>query len=144
MPRSSAAATLALEPEPDILSLSLARVPPIALAAATPVAAAGAGHDSPLLLIAELDHVIAEMTYHGLSRATGLSRSHITGILKGRRNCTVAYAERLAVGLGVSTAELLAYSGAKRVGYLATLNGGRAGGKKAGKAPGKSRRKRAR
>jgi hypothetical protein len=99
----------------------------IALAPAAP--APRADHDSTIVagptFVQGLDQLIAEATYHGLARATGLSRSHITGILKGRRNCTVRYADKLAGSLGVSTSDLLDYAEAKRVALAAAIFAGK-------------------
>jgi plasmid maintenance system antidote protein VapI len=124
MARPCATATLDLETATDapgasplgVSSASFDLLQPFALTAAAPVfeVEAGAGHE-------KLDRAIAEATYHGLARATGLSRSHITGILKGRRNYTAHYIAKVSSALGVSVAELMEYVGCKRVQYLATL-----------------------
>jgi hypothetical protein len=130
MARSSATSAATLDSDTDApedlapLGDSSASDPALALALTTaapiapPMPRAGQSGHSALgglgTLVDELDHVIAEMTYHGLARATGLSRSHITGVLKGRRLCTVGFAVRVARALGVSVTELYEYVARKR------------------------------
>lgn len=57
--------------------------------------------------ISNLDSVLGPGNYHRLSREAGLSRSHVTGILKGRRNYTADYVARIADAAKLSTKDVL-------------------------------------
>lgn len=52
----------------------------------------------------------AGLSQEELAHRSGLDRSYIGGVERGERNPTLSVIEKIAEGLGVSLAELFAYS----------------------------------
>lgn len=50
------------------------------------------------------------LTQEELADRSGLDRSYIGGVERGERNPTLSVIEKIAVGLGVSLAELFSYA----------------------------------